>query len=64
MVPVKECLGFKDDEVKAQVQLRRDLINRCVGTLYPGILCCEIQVLQSFIGLNTLERMALIDWVK
>jgi hypothetical protein len=64
MRSVKDCLGLKDDEIQKQIEMRRDLIKTMVGTLYPGIVQEEIAVLWHFKGLNTLERMALIDDVK
>jgi hypothetical protein len=61
VLSVRDCLGLEDDEIQAQIEMRRDLLKQMVGTLYPSMLQDEIAVLWSFKGLNALERMALID---
>ena len=61
VLSVKDCLGLKDDEIQKQIEMRRDLLKQMVGTLYPSMLQDEIAMLWSLKGLNTLERMALID---
>ena len=61
ILPIKDCLGLKDDEIQKQIEFRHVLLKRMVGTLYPGMVRDEIAMLWHFKGLNTLERMALID---
>jgi hypothetical protein len=58
MIPIDQALKLSDfSQIRAQIDIRVELILSCVGNLYPGILSSEVQKLRT--RLIELERNTL-----
>lgn len=57
LLSVSECLKLKTlDNVRTQIDLRRNLIRTMVGNLYPSILFNELDQLYTHIARLSYDR--------
>lgn len=61
----KEFNNLTDEEINEEITIRKELIGQMVGSLYPSILCGEIETLLEY-KKDQLRRtrVLLANWTK